>query len=96
MPKGYWIAHVTVTNPEDYAEYVRLDTPVVEEYGGRFIVRGGRSEAPEGPMKERHVVVEFPDYETALACYRSEAYQKAAAIRRANSESDIVIVEGTE
>ncbi len=96
MPKGYWIAHVTVTNPQDYAEYVRLDTPVVEEYGGRFIVRGGRSEAPEGPMKERHVVVEFPDYETALACYRSEAYQKAAAIRRANSESDIVIVEGTE
>ncbi len=96
MPKGYWIAHVTVTNPEDYAEYVRLDTPVVEEYGGRFIVRGGRSEAPEGPMKERHVVVEFPDYETALACYRSEAYQKAAEIRRANSESEIVIVEGTE
>ena len=96
MPKGYWIAHVTVTNPQDYAEYVRLDTPVVEEYGGRFIVRGGRSETPEGPMKERHVVVEFPNYETALACYRSEAYQKAAAIRRANSESDIVIVEGTE
>lgn len=94
MPKGYWIAHITVTNPEAYAEYIRLDTPLVDRFGGRFIVRGGRSEVPEAAMKERHVVVEFPDYDTALACYRSEDYQRAAAIRRANAQSEIVIVEG--
>ena len=95
MPKGYWIAHVTVTNPDEYAEYVRLDTPVVERFGGRFIVRGGRSETPESPQKDRHVVVEFPDYETALACYNSDDYQTAAKIRMAHSDSDIMIVEGT-
>ncbi len=95
MPKGYWIAHVTVTNPDEYAEYVRLDTPVVERFGGSFIVRGGRSETPESPQKDRHVVVEFPDYESALACYNSDDYQTAAAIRMAHSDSDIMIVEGT-
>ncbi len=95
MPNGYWIAHVTVTNPDEYAEYVRLDTPVVERFGGRFIVRGGRSETPESPQKDRHVVIEFPDFETALACYNSKEYQAAAAIRRAHSDSDIMIVEGT-
>ena len=95
MPKGYWIVHVTVTNPEEYAEYVRLDTPVVEEYGAKFLVRGGQSETPETPQKDRHVVVEFPDLAAAQNCYHSDGYQKAAKIRMAHSDSDIVIVEGT-
>jgi len=95
MPKGYWIAHITVTNPDEYAEYVRLDTPVVERFGGKFIVRGGRSETPETPQKDRHVVVEFPDCDAALACYNSDDYQTAAAIRLANSDSDFIIIEGT-
>ena len=96
MPKGYWIAHVTVTDAAHYAEYVRLDSPVVEAYGGRFLVRGGRAVAPETEQRDRHVVVEFPDFDAALACYHSEDYQRAAAIRRETSDSDIVIVEGPE
>ncbi|MEO0911382.1 MAG: DUF1330 domain-containing protein [Pseudomonadota bacterium] len=95
MPKGYWIGHITVTNPEAYKEYVDRDTPIIEGHGGRFIVRGGQSEAPEGPMKDRHVVIEFPDYETARAAYYSDAYQDVLKIRQANAESDILIVEGT-
>lgn len=94
MKKGYWIAHVTVKDPEAYQEYVRLDTPVVEQFGGVFKVRGGQSTAPEGAMLERHVVVEFPSYEVALECYNSADYQRAAEIRRATSDSQIVIVEG--
>ncbi len=95
MPKGYWIAHVTVKNPSEYAEYVRLDTPVVERFGGKFIVRGGTCETPEAAQKDRHVVVEFPDYASAQACYHSDDYQRAAAIRMAHSDSDFVIIEGT-
>ena len=95
MAKGYWIVHVTVSNAENYAEYVRLDTPIVEKFGGKFLVRGGQNTVPETSQKDRHVIVEFPDYQTALACYQSEGYQAAAAIRQANSDSDIVIIEGT-
>jgi len=95
MPKGYIIAHVTVTNPADYGEYVRLNTPVFASFGARFLVRGGQSTDPETPQKARHVIIEFADYETALACYRSPEYQAAAKIRQANSDSDVVIVQGT-
>lgn len=94
MAKGYWMLHVTVTNPDAYKEYVAIDTPIVESFGGVFLVRGGTSECPENPMKERHVIVEFPSYQAALDCYHSEAYQAAARIRIANAESDVVIVEG--
>ena len=92
--KGYWIAHVTVTNADLYKEYVALDTEIVARFGGRFLARGGSCEVPEGNAQERHVVVEFPDYATALACYHSEAYQSAAEIRKANAVSTFVLVEG--
>jgi len=95
MPKGYWLVHVTVNNPDEYAEYVRLDTPVVESFGGKFLVRGGRNDTPESAQKDRHVIVEFADYDAALACYNSDGYQAAAKIRLANSDSDFVIIEGT-
>ena len=94
MPKGYIIAHITVTDPEPYKEYVRLDTPILAALGGQFIIRGGRSEAVEGTLLERHVVIEFPSYEAALKAYHDPEYQKVADIRRANADSTIVVVEG--
>lgn len=93
--KGYIIGHVTVTNPQAYGAYVERDTPILESYGARFIVRAGRSIAPEGPMKERHVVMEFPSFEAAKSAYYSEEYQAIVGIRFDNAQSDIVIVEGT-
>ncbi|PIE09474.1 MAG: hypothetical protein CSA72_12675 [Rhodobacterales bacterium] len=95
MPKGYLIGHITVTNPDAYKEYVERDTPILEGYGGKFIVRGGQSEAPEGPMKDRHVVVEFPSFEDAKRAYYSDEYQEVLKIRTANAQSDIILVEGT-
>ena len=96
MAKGYWIVHVTVTDAENYPQYVAADTPVLESYGARFLARGGRCEAPEGPARERHVVIEFDSYEQALACYHSPEYQAAARLRQAFSDSELVIVEGQE
>lgn len=94
MAKGYWIANITVTNPEEYKTYVERDTLIIEKAGGRFLVRGGEVGATEGDLLERHVVIEFPDYEAALACYHSPEYQEVAEIRRANSRSRIVVVKG--
>jgi uncharacterized protein (DUF1330 family) len=94
MAKGYWIVHVTVTDPKTYADYLAADAIAFAKYGARPIVRGGRYEAPEGPALQRHVVIEFDSYEQALACYRSPEYAAALPHRRAASESQIVIVEG--
>lgn len=94
MPKAYLIGHITVTNAADYAEYVQLDTPIIEAAGGRFLVRGGDNEVLEGAFKERHVVIEFPDMATARAFYLSPAYQKVAQIRFLNAKSDMLLVEG--
>jgi len=96
MPKGYIIAHVTVTNPEAYQEYVDRDTPILLGHGGKFIVRGGPSEVKEGSAHERHVVIEFPSFDAAMKAYNDPAYQEVAEIRRRNAESTIILVEGAE
>jgi uncharacterized protein (DUF1330 family) len=57
-------------------------------------VRGGRSEVTEGQARSRAVVMEFPSYEAAMACYRSPDYQAAKAMRQGKGEVDLVIIEG--
>ncbi len=94
MAKGYWIVRISVKDSERYPDYLAAAKPAFEKFGARFLVRGGRYEAMEGTSRERNVVVEFEDYATALACYRSPEYQAAAAIRQATADSDFIIAEG--
>jgi uncharacterized protein (DUF1330 family) len=92
--KGYWIPHIDVTNPEGYKAYMAATPPAHHKYGGRALVRGGTSEVVEGRGRSRNVLREFPDYATALACYRSGEYQSAKPLRLPHSACDFVIVEG--
>jgi uncharacterized protein (DUF1330 family) len=96
MAKGYWIAHVDISDPEGYKAYQAANGPAFAAYGGRFLVRGGTSEQQEGQLRSRHVVIAFPDYAAALACYHSPAYQAAKALRDGKGLIDLVVVEGWE
>ena len=48
MPKGYWIARVDVSDPEQYKRYVAANAESLRKYGAHFLFRAGRSETPEG------------------------------------------------
>ena len=92
--KGYWVGHVDVTEPEGYKAYMSADMAPIGQFGGRFLVRGGVFELVEGSMRSRSVLLEFPSYEAALACYRSDAYQAAAALRKGTADFDLIVAEG--
>ncbi|WP_085633342.1 MULTISPECIES: DUF1330 domain-containing protein [unclassified Pseudomonas] len=93
--KAYWIAHVDVTDPDRYSQYTQRAPKAFAEYGGRFLARGGRSEAMEGrATPQRSVVIEFDSYEQAVACYRSAAYQEAKSYREEWARAEVIIVEG--
>lgn len=94
MTKGYWIAFVTVTDPEAYAGYQHHAPAAFAKYGGRFLVRGGDADTLEGPEWQRHVVIEFESKEQALACYNSPEYQEARRHRAGACTANIAIVEG--
>ena len=96
MAKGYWIARVDVHDKDAYASYAAANPAIFQKFGGKFLVRGGKFEAPEGQSRARNIVIEFPDYATALACYRSPEYQENARHRRGAAESELIIIEGYE
>jgi len=94
MAKGYWIARVDVHNDEGYKPYAAANPAIFRKYGGRFVVRAGKFECRDGTSRSRNIVIEFPDYAAALACYNSPEYTRLVAIRRPHAESDLVIIEG--
>lgn len=94
MPKAYWIARVDVHDPEGYKAYLIANAPALKKYGGKFLVRAGKSENPEGGQRARNVVVEFPSYQAAHDCWYSPEYQAAIPHRTPFSEGDFLIIEG--
>jgi len=92
--KGYWIVHVDIHDPEGYKPYQAANGAAFSKFGGRFLVRGGTREVVEGKVRGRTVVLEFPSYQAALACYRSPEYQAAAALRKGKADLDLFIIEG--
>jgi uncharacterized protein (DUF1330 family) len=94
VARGYWIAHVNVNDAEGYKRYTEANAIAFAKFGARFLVRGGRSAAAAGALHPRHIVIEFKDYATALACLESEEYRRAALLRDKASAVDLVVVEG--
>jgi uncharacterized protein (DUF1330 family) len=93
MAKGYWIGRVDVHSDEGYKPYALANNAIFKKFGGRFVVRAGKFENPEGSARSRNVVIEFPDYATALACYNSPEYQANIKVRQPHSVADLVIIE---
>jgi uncharacterized protein (DUF1330 family) len=94
MPKGYVIAHATVTNPEKWAEYVAKSKIALDKYEGKPIARGGRSEIMEGDGTARNVIIEFPSYEHARGYATSPEYAAAKILRQGAGTMNMTIVEG--
>jgi uncharacterized protein (DUF1330 family) len=94
MAKGYWIAHVDVHGAEGYKPYAAANPAIFKKFGGRFVIRSGKFACLEGESRSRTVVIEFPDYATAMACYNSPEYQENMKIRQANAGADLIVIEG--
>src|SRR5690349_16044434 len=75
MPKGYWIGRVEVKSEEGYKPYAMGNQAIFKKFGGRYVIRAGKYECVEGEARSRNVVIEFPDYATALACYTHAKFQ---------------------
>ena len=94
MP-AYVIVEVTIHNPEEYTDYMKLTPASIAAYDGRFVVRGGKTESLEGDWNpQRIVVLEFPSVERAKEWWSSPEYTPAKEIRQRTASTKMILVEG--
>jgi uncharacterized protein (DUF1330 family) len=93
---AYVIAEIDIRDAELYRDYVKLTPGSIARHGGRFLARGGATEALEGAPPKRIVVLEFANRAAAERWYHSPDYSEARAIREKAAVSRLFIVDGAE
>ena len=84
-----------ITHPQGFARYREMVPAIIEQFGGRFLVRGGKAEALEGDWEpSRLIIIEFDSVERAKAWWSSEQYAEAKALRQRTANTTLTVVEG--
>ena len=93
--KGYVVCvYKNISSEDKLREYAIKAKAAVENYKGKFLIRGGKSKINEGESSPRTVIIEFPSFDQANEFYQSEEYQKAHSILKGHAERQFQIVEG--
>jgi uncharacterized protein (DUF1330 family) len=92
---AYVLAEIEITNPDGYKEYTTTVPATIAQYGGRFLTRGGAVEVLEGDWPQRRrVIIQFDSMAAAKRWWDSPEYAKPKAMRRANSNGRLLLLEG--
>jgi uncharacterized protein (DUF1330 family) len=92
---AYVILDIDVKDPKGYEEYKKAGAPTILAYGGKPLVRGGKSEVLEGDWQpKRVVIIEFENMEQANRWWNSSEYKEAKKLRHKAAETNVVFMEG--
>lgn len=92
---AYLMVEVETTDEALMAEYRKHTPGLVARFGGRFIVRGGKTRTLEGSWTpSRVVVIEFPDFAAAERFYESADYKPVLDMRLRAGKSKAILVDG--
>jgi uncharacterized protein (DUF1330 family) len=81
MP-AYFIARVTITDPEKWKTYVAAVPATVRQFGGRTLARSSAVETLEGQTyPHQMVVIEFPNIDTVRQWWDSPQYREVLKLR---------------
>ena len=94
MP-AYLIANVDIKDNDKFKDYMKATPPVIKQFGGKFLVRGGDFEICEGGWNpKRLVLVEFESMQKAKQFYNSPEYQEIIDLRQSSAYTEWVFVDG--
>ena len=94
----YLLVDVDIHNIDEYKKYLDKVKPMVEKYGGKYLIKGGEIDAKETDLWKptRIVLVQFPNKTSALNWYNSEEYKPLKNLRLNNATSNILFIEGVD
>ena len=91
---AYVITEIDVTDAEAFKAYAPQVQPSFAPFGGRYVVRGGKTQALAGDAPKRVVVLAFDNIDQVRAWYDSPQYEALKALRDRSGKARIFAVEG--
>jgi uncharacterized protein (DUF1330 family) len=92
---AYVIVEIDILDPAGYEEYKKVASATVEKYGGKYIVRGGRTEVLEGDWNPKRIVVlKFESAQRAREWLNCEEYREPRKMRHRTAKTNMIVVEG--
>ena len=93
---AFLVVDTKINDEQAYEEYKIRAKPIVESYGGEYLVRGGNTTVPEDELwtPTRLVVVKFPSREAAENFLSCDEYAPVKAIRQKHAQTTMTIVDG--
>lgn len=92
---AYIIVEIEILDPAGYEEYKKLAGATVEKYGGKYIMRGGKTEVLEGDWQPKRIVVlEFESAHRAKEWLNCEEYREPRKMRHRTARTNMILVEG--
>jgi uncharacterized protein (DUF1330 family) len=101
---AYLITHITIGDPDALRRYEAHVGPIVEQFAGQILARGGDARGTGGDaaivlegdlsVDQRHALVGFPNLDSAQRFYDSDAYRPWRTLREAGSTASTVLIDG--
>ena len=90
----YLIIDIEIRDGEKYREYIEQAKPIIESFGGHYIVREGKITPLSDEWKpERIVIIEFKDKESLRECFSSEKYLSIKHLREESIDFSSIMIE---
>jgi uncharacterized protein (DUF1330 family) len=87
--------NLEITDLAQLEAYKARVAPLVQRFGGRYVVLGGNAQRVEGDWTPAYLVmIEFPDLAQATNWYHSPEYAEVKQLRLAAGRFNGVILEG--
>ena len=96
----YMVTEVKKKDKQKYNEFIAALTKIIEKYGGRYLVRGGRvTPLFKGMELERRrvdkvIIIEFPSAADHGRCFTSREYLALVPLRDEGADVRAFLLEG--
>ena len=92
---AYVIVEIDIVDRVGYEEYKKQAAATVHNYGGKYIVRGGKSEVLEGDWQPKRIVIlQFDSMDRAKEWLNCEEYREPRKLRHKTAHTKMILVEG--
>lgn len=92
----YFIVEIKeVYDKEKYMQYVAKVPPIVEKFGGKYLIRGGNTSSIVGDWNSlRLIIIEFESMDKFRLWWNSAEYREVAPLREQSAKTSAIVTDG--